>query len=112
MLKNINDKSFLSFSDSNGTLLHWSCPYTSKKNGCAERKHCHILDVVHTLHISASILECFWGEVALTTVYIINRIPSLTTHKKSPFELLYGQTPNYLSLQVFGCACFCLFSSL
>ena len=39
-------------------------------------------------------------------MYTINRIPSLTTHNKSPFELLYGQTPDYFSLRVFGCACF------
>uniref|UniRef100_A0A2N9G329 Uncharacterized protein n=1 Tax=Fagus sylvatica TaxID=28930 RepID=A0A2N9G329_FAGSY len=46
------------------------------------------------------------GEVALTAVYTINRIPSPTTHKKSPFELLYGQLPDYSSLRVFGCVCF------
>ena len=107
-----NDKSFLSFLDSNGTFPHRSCPYTSKKNGRVERKHCHILYVVHTHLISASILEHFWGEVALTVVYTTNRIPSPTTHKKSPFELLYGQIPNYSSLWVFGCACFCLSFSL
>ena len=36
----------------------------------------------------------------------ITHIPLLTTHNKSPFELLYGQTPDYSSLRVFGCACF------
>ena len=101
-----NDKSFLSFLDSHGTLLQRSCPYTSQQNGRVERKYRHILDVVRTLLISASLPERFWGEVALTAVYTINRIPSPTTHNKSPFELLYGQTPDYSSLRVFGCACF------
>uniref|UniRef100_A0A2N9I3U8 Integrase catalytic domain-containing protein n=1 Tax=Fagus sylvatica TaxID=28930 RepID=A0A2N9I3U8_FAGSY len=101
-----HDKSFLSILDSNGTLPHYSCPYTSQQNGRAERKLRHILDVVRTLLISASIPERFWGEAALTAVYTINRIPSPTTHKKSPFELLYDKLPDYSSLRVFGCVCF------
>ena len=104
-----NDKYFLSFLDSHGTLPHWSCLYISQQNGCAKRKYRHILDVVRTLFISASLLERFWGEVALTAVYTINHIPSSTTHNKSPFKLLYGQTPDYSSLRVFGCACFVSF---
>ena len=47
-----------------------------------------------------------WGEDALIAVYTINRIPSPTTHNKSPFKLLYGQTHDYSSLWVFGCAYF------
>ena len=47
-----NDKSFISFLDSHGTLTQGSCPYTSQQNGCAEQKHRHILDVVRTLLIS------------------------------------------------------------
>ena len=101
-----NDKSFLSFLDSHGTLPQRPCPYTSQQNGRVERKLCHILDVVRTLLISASLPKRFWGEAALTVVYTINRIPSPTIHNKSPFELLYGQTPDYSSLRVFGCACF------
>ena len=31
-----NDKFFLSFLDSHGTLPQWSCPYTSQQNGRAE----------------------------------------------------------------------------
>ena len=54
-----NDKSFLSFLDSHGTLPQRSCPYISQQNSHAERKHCHILDVARTLLISASLLECF-----------------------------------------------------
>ena len=84
--------------DSNSTLSHYSCPYTSQQNGHAERKLCHIFDIVGTLLISASVPERFWGEEALIAVYTINRIPSHTTHKKSPFELLYDKLPNYFSL--------------
>ena len=101
-----NDKYFLSFLDSHSTLPQRSYPYTFQQNGCAEQKYRHILDVVRTLLISASLLERFWGDAALAAVYTINRIPSPTTYNKSPFELLYGQTPDYSSLQVFGCACF------
>ncbi|XP_075665241.1 uncharacterized protein LOC142634878 [Castanea sativa] len=96
----------LAYQDSHGTLPQRSCPYTSQQNGRVERKHRHILDVVRTLVISASLPERFWGEAVLTAVYTINCIPSPTTHKKSPFELLYDQTPDYSSLRVFGCACF------
>ena len=101
-----NDKSFLFFLDSHGTLPQRFCPYTSQQNGRTERKHRHILDVILTLLISASLPKRFWGEAALTTVYTINRIHSPTTHNKLPFELLYGQTSDYSSLRVFGCACF------
>jgi transposase InsO family protein len=93
-----HDKSFLSILDSNGTLPHYSCPYTSQQNGCAKCKLRHILDVVCILLISASVPERFWGEAALTAVYTINRIPSPTTHKKSPFELLYDKLLDYSSL--------------
>jgi len=101
-----NDKSFLSFLDSNGALPHQSCPYICQQNGPAEWKHRHILDVVRAFLIFSSILECFWGEATLAAIYTINHIHSPTTHNKSPFELLYGQTLDCSSLRVFGCACF------
>jgi transposase InsO family protein len=54
-----HDKSFPSILDSNGTLPHHSCPYISQQNGRAERKLHHILDIVRTLLISASVPERF-----------------------------------------------------
>jgi hypothetical protein len=100
------DKYFLSVLDTNGTLPHRSCQYTSQQVGCAQHKLRHILDIVRTLLISTSISKRFWGEAALTAVYTINRLPSPTTHKKSPFELLYDKLPDYSSLRVFCCAYF------
>ena len=56
-------------------------------------------NTVTFLTLSAAIPERFWGEAAFTAIYTINLVPSPTTHNKSPFELLYGQTPDYSSLR-------------
>lgn len=50
----------------------------------------------------------FWVESIHIAIYIINRIPSTYTLGKSPYEMLFGQLPDYSSLQVFGCTCFIL----
>ena len=46
------------------------------------------------------------GEAILTATHIMNRI--LTSHNFGlyPFEKLYGHTPDYSTLCVFGCTCF------
>ncbi|GKU98443.1 hypothetical protein SLEP1_g11451 [Rubroshorea leprosula] len=93
---------------SEGTLPQQSCPYTSEQNGRAERKHRHILDSIRALLISSSCPERFWGEAALTAVYLINRIPSSVLNNQSPYERLHGILPAYNLLKVFGCACFVL----
>ena len=74
-----NDKSFLSFLNSHGTLTQLSCPYASQQNGHAERKHHHILDAVRTLLIFTSLLERFWGEATFTADQDL--LPLLTTFR-------------------------------
>ncbi|KAJ9561585.1 hypothetical protein OSB04_006745 [Centaurea solstitialis] len=49
-----------------------------------------------------------WGEALLTATYLINRIPTAHNSGLSPFEKLYGESPNYSFLRVFGCTCFVL----
>ncbi|KAI5401815.1 hypothetical protein KIW84_066328 [Lathyrus oleraceus] len=48
------------------------------------------------------------GEVVLTDVHVINRIPSSITSDLSPFENLYSSITDYASLKVFGSTCFVL----
>ena len=101
-----NEKSFKIFLKQKRTLSHPSCPYTSQQNRRAECKHRHILDTVRALLISASLSKRFLGEATLTVVYTINRVPSPTIHNQTPYERLYGSTPNYSLLCDFGCICF------
>ena len=82
------DSRVLDFLRQHGTLPHRSCPGTSQQNGRAERKHRHILNTVRSLLISASCPERFWGEAALTAIYTMNRVPSLTSKNLSPYECL------------------------
>jgi transposase InsO family protein len=90
------------------TIFHTSCPGTSQQNGTAKRKLHHILDTIRALTNAASTLVSFWGEAALTAVYTINRCPSLVIQNTTPYERLFGTTPNYSLLKVFDYVCFVL----
>ena len=91
-----------------GTVHHLTCPGTSQKNGRAERKLHHILDIVRALLLSAKVPTPFWGEAALNAVHVINRIPSAVIHNQTLYECLFGSPPAYHHLRSFGSACFVL----
>ncbi|KAG9454283.1 hypothetical protein H6P81_007187 [Aristolochia fimbriata] len=91
-----------------GTQHQLSCPYTPQQNGVAERKHRHILDTTRALLLSSLVPCVFWGESILTSVYIINRLPSPVLNNSTPFSSLYGASPDYSSLRVFGSTRFVL----
>ena len=81
---------------------------TPEQNRVAERKHRHIIETAHSLLLYASIPSELWGEVFLTTVSLINTIPSSYTSGFSPFEKLYGYAPDYSFFRTFCCTCFVL----
>ena len=91
-----------------GTVPHSSCAGTSHQNVRAECKLHRILDVVHATTIAASTPSQFWGEAALTVVYTINRCPSPIVQNQTSYDLLFGSSPSYDLLRVFGCVCFVL----
>jgi histone deacetylase 1/2 len=47
----------------------------------------------------------FWDEAFLTTIFLINCLPSKVIHNISPLEHLLGKKPDYSFLWTFGCAC-------
>ena len=88
-------------------MLHeTSCVDTPQQNGRVEWKNRHLLNVARALMLQASLLVPFWGEWVLTTAYLINYTPTKLQKLKSPYEVLFGKSPLYTPLRVFGCLCY------
>ena len=50
----------------------------------------------------------YWTYALATTVYLINRPPTLILTHKSPFQALFGHVSDYHKLCMFGCQCYLL----
>jgi hypothetical protein len=48
----------------------------------------------------------FWVDTFLTSIYVINRLPTSVLNNSSPFEKLFHRSLDYSFLKVFGCKCF------
>jgi histone deacetylase 1/2 len=73
--------------------------------GAIERRHKQIVEVELSLLSHSKLPQQFWEDAFLTATYIINRLPTPILNKTSPYEIVYGHTPDYHFLKVFGCAC-------
>ena len=91
-----------------GTIHQLTCLGTSQQNSRAKWKLRHILDTVCALFLSAKVPAPFWGEAALHVVHAINRTPSLVIQNQTPYECLFGSSPDYHHLRFFSSACFIL----
>uniref|UniRef100_A0A8R7JVN6 Integrase catalytic domain-containing protein n=1 Tax=Triticum urartu TaxID=4572 RepID=A0A8R7JVN6_TRIUA len=94
-----------SFFQKIGISHHVSCPHAHQQNGSAKRKHRHIVEVGLALLAHASMPLKFWDEAFLAATYLINIRPSKVIKFENPITRLFGITPDYTSLRIFGCAC-------
>jgi hypothetical protein len=91
--------------------FHISRPFTPEQNGLAERKHRHVVELNLATMFHASIPLSFWDVIFESVLFVINRLPRLSTSKQSPFQILFNQEPDYQFLKVIGCECFPLLRS-
>lgn len=75
------------------------------KNGAAERKHRHIVEVGLSLLANASMALKYWDQDFLTATHLINLLPSKVIGHDTPVERHLHEKSNYNSLRIFGCAC-------
>ena len=62
--------------------------------------------MTRTLLHHSGVPHTMWVDAALTSVYLINFLPTPVLDWDIPYRRLYGQLPPYSSLRVFGCSCF------
>ena len=89
-----------------GISHHTSPPHTPEHNGISERKHRHVVETGLTLLSQASVPKTYWPYAFAVAVYLINRLPTPVLSTQSPFQKLFGRSPNYSNFRIFGCACF------
>lgn len=83
-----------------------SCVYRPQQNARVERKHRHILKIARAFRFQAKLPLNFWGDCVLTVVHLINRWTTPVLQNKTPYEMLYEESPTYDYLKDFGCLAF------
>jgi len=97
---------FQNFLAEHGIFHRLTCPYTSLQNGIVERKHRHIQEIGLTLLAQACLPNCYWVDAFLTSVYLINRLPTKVLNNITPYFVLHKTMSRYSDLRTFGCACY------
>jgi hypothetical protein len=63
-------------------------------------------DGMRSLFFQASLSTRYWVESLYTATYILNLLPTKAISAPTPYFTLFGTTPTYTHLQVFGCTCY------
>jgi len=100
-------KQFLKHLEDHGIQQSISCPYTPQKNGMAERKHRHIVELGLSMLFQSKLPLKYWLESFFTANFVVNLLPTSTLENNEfPFQKLHGKAPEYSALRAFGCACY------
>lgn len=90
----------------NGITHLTTPPHTPEHNEISERKHRHIVETGLTMLGQASMPKSYWSYAFSTAVYVINRMITPVLGNESPYAKLFGQSPNYQKLRIYGCECY------
>jgi hypothetical protein len=96
--KNLQVEEYL---EEEGIKHEFSAPYTPQQNGVVERKNRTLIDMARTMLGEFKTLERFWSEAVNTACHAINRVYIHRLLKKTSYELLTGNKPNFSYLEGF-----------
>ena len=96
------------FFEHEGIRHEISCIYTPQQKGLVERKIGDLKGKCRTLVEKSQLPINLWSFSVMTTVNLVNRLPTRTLKMQSPIEVLEQLFPkarlrNSLTPQVFGC---------
>ena len=91
-----------------GIIHQSSCSYTPQQNKVIECKNRHLIEKICTLLLQNNVLICFWGDVIITTCYLINKMPYFILQHKVPYSIYFLTNP-YMPLPLVYLVAFALF---
>ena len=102
------DKSeFEAFCADEGIRLTRTVPNKTRQNGVAERMNKTLNERAESMKIHFGLSNTFWVDAINTTVYLINRGPSIPLEFKLPKEVWKEKKTQVLSLENFWLYCIC-----
>jgi transposase InsO family protein len=97
---------FVSYCADEGVQRHYSAPYSPQQNDVVERRNQTVVGMARSLLKQRGMSAVFWGEVVVTAVYILNRLPTKALNSRTPYEAWHGRKPAVSHLWVFSCLAF------
>ncbi|BBH04613.1 multidrug resistance-associated protein 9 [Prunus dulcis] len=96
---------FLAYCSEAGIQRQLTVAYSPQQNG-------DCIEMAKSMLHEKSLPYEFWAEAVHTAVYLLNRCPSKSLEKMTPFEAYTGRKPGIAHLKVFGCLCHVLIPSV
>jgi hypothetical protein len=93
---------------SRGTTHQYTALIPQPHIGHMERLHCTLMAKARTMHIYAGLPAYLWDEFYLTATHLYVKTTTKSLQNKTPWELWYGQMPDYSYMCEIGCRAFIL----
>jgi transposase InsO family protein len=86
-----------------GTARRLTPHDTPQANGIAERLNRTLLERVRALTHTSGLPKSLWGEALRHAAWLKNRTATRALDGKTPYEAVYGQSPDLSDLRRWGC---------
>lgn len=92
----------MTFCRKRGIKVDSTIPYSPQLNGKSERLNRTLMEKARSLIFDSGMEKKFWGEAARVATYLLNRSPTSSLKKETPYEKWTNKKPNLGFLQFFG----------
>jgi transposase InsO family protein len=98
-----NSNEFKTFCEAHGIQRYLTVPYSPQQNGVVERRNQTVVAMGRSMMKSKDMPGRLWGEAVSTAVDLLNRTPTKSVVRMTPYEAWYGRKPSVDHLRTFGC---------